>query len=217
MKHSNKNLPLLFKVENFLGPLEREVMLVIWKKGKINVGEVLKTLKTKKKLAYTTIMTVMDKLYKKGFLKREKIGKAYWYSPAVKENIIISNSLSWVFQDLAKSYGRKKVLLATLSLMPTFSNKLIKEYKKPVLLSFSFGIILAFFVYSLFELWQNLNFFGIFDYFKILLSEIVFYSKHWYLALLAIGENLPLINILTTTFLLFLIIFFSKKLIKLKD
>lgn len=217
MDNSNKNLPLLFKVENFLGPLEREVMLLVWKMEKVNVRQVLKILRNKRRFAYTTIMTVMDKLYKKGFLKREKIGKAYWYFPSFKENVLITESLSWVFKDLAKNYGRKKVLLATLCLMPSFSSKMVKTYKKPFLLSFSFVLILALFFYSLFELWQNLKFLGTIDFFKVLLSEIVVASDNWRLALFAFGENLPLINLSSSIFLFLITLLLIKKLIRLKE
>lgn len=217
MENSNKKLPLLFKVEDYLGPLEREVMLVIWELGKANVRQVLRTLRRKKKFAYTTIMTVMNRLYRKKFLKREKMGKAYYYFPAIEEKIIIANSLSFVFRDLAKNYGRKKVALATLSLMPSFSNKLIKTYRQPVLLSFSFGLIFLLAAYSLFDLYQNFSFFGVIDYLKILPLSVTNNSYHWRLFFLALKERLPLINIATTVILLILVVIFAKKLIRLRE
>ena len=58
-----------------VGELESEILTVLWKKDKTTVREALQSLKEKRVLAYTTVMTVMDNLYKKGFLKREKIKK----------------------------------------------------------------------------------------------------------------------------------------------
>jgi len=60
-----------------VGELESEILTVLWKKDKTTVREALQSLKEKRVLAYTTVMTVMDNLYKKGFLKREKIKKTY--------------------------------------------------------------------------------------------------------------------------------------------
>lgn len=213
MKDSNKNSPLLFKVENCLGPLELEVMFVLWQRRKAKVSEVLDVLKPKKRFAYTTIMTVMDKLHKKGFLKREKIGKAYCYSPVFGQNQVISNSLSLVFKDLGVSYGRKKVLAATLALVPTFSSKLIKTYKKSVLTSFSFAIVFALFIYSLFDLLKNLSFFGIFDYLNLLTVDAI--ANHNRLLFYALLENLPVINLASSLVLLILTVIFTKKLFKL--
>lgn len=77
--------PPLFLIRNNLGPLEDEVMRVVWKKKSLTVREVLETLRKVRTIAYTTVMTIMDSLYRKGFLKRVKIKKAYRYFPASKK------------------------------------------------------------------------------------------------------------------------------------
>jgi len=63
----------------FLGPLEIEVMEVAWLRGAGNVRDVADWLQ--RPLAYTTVMTTLDRLYKKGLLKREKQERAFVYSP----------------------------------------------------------------------------------------------------------------------------------------
>ena len=62
-----------------LGPLELEVMDVLWNSGARNVREVVKRMR--RELAYTTVMTTMDRLYKKGLLARELDERAFIYSP----------------------------------------------------------------------------------------------------------------------------------------
>jgi predicted transcriptional regulator len=62
-----------------LGPLELEVMDVLWSSGARNVREVVKRMQ--RELAYTTIMTTLDRLYKKGLLTREMDDRAFIYSP----------------------------------------------------------------------------------------------------------------------------------------
>ena len=70
------------KNEIQLGELESEVMAVVWDKGEATVHDVLTTLQPRRELAYTTVMTVMSRLAKKGLLRRRKVGKAYLYEPA---------------------------------------------------------------------------------------------------------------------------------------
>lgn len=55
----------------------------MWHRGEISVRELY--VEFASRLAYTTVMTTMDRLYKKGLLKRRKVGKAYIYVPALTE------------------------------------------------------------------------------------------------------------------------------------
>jgi predicted transcriptional regulator len=64
-------------LENSLGALEREVMAVAWDRGEINVREACAQLSSP--VAYTTVMTTMDRLFKKGLLARRKVGRAFVY------------------------------------------------------------------------------------------------------------------------------------------
>lgn len=62
-----------------LGPLEMQVMEVTWAVGRCSVRDVVEKLNSK--LAYTTVMTTLDRLFKKGLLEREKSERAFLYSP----------------------------------------------------------------------------------------------------------------------------------------
>jgi len=62
-----------------LGILEMEVMEVLWACGEGNVRDVAQ--KLKRPLAYTTVMTTLDRLFKKNLLDRRKSGRAFVYSP----------------------------------------------------------------------------------------------------------------------------------------
>lgn len=55
-----------------LGPLEAEVMRLVWEKGEVQVEEVHQALLWDRKIAYTTVMTVMSRLSTKGVLTRRK-------------------------------------------------------------------------------------------------------------------------------------------------
>ena len=54
-------------------------MEILWKQGESSVHQVAETLE--RPLAYTTVMTTLDRLYKKGLLERRKSERAYLYSP----------------------------------------------------------------------------------------------------------------------------------------
>ncbi|MGB8507583.1 MAG: BlaI/MecI/CopY family transcriptional regulator [Pyrinomonadaceae bacterium] len=64
-----------------LGKLEREVMEEVWRCGEATVADVEKTFD--QRVAYTTLMTTLDRLFKKNLLAREKSGRAFLYSPRV--------------------------------------------------------------------------------------------------------------------------------------
>ena len=60
-----------------LGPLEIQVMEVVWNRGECSVREVVEKLDSR--LAYTTVMTTLDRLFKKGLLDRDKSERAFVY------------------------------------------------------------------------------------------------------------------------------------------
>jgi predicted transcriptional regulator len=61
-----------------LGHLEEGVMQILWTHGEGNVRQVVERLT--RPLAYTTIMTTLDRLYKKGLLDRRREARAFIYS-----------------------------------------------------------------------------------------------------------------------------------------
>ncbi|MEV7869047.1 BlaI/MecI/CopY family transcriptional regulator [Streptomyces sp. NPDC088124] len=65
-----------------LGELEAEIMHRLWAWGRpATARDVLTDLNKKRPLAYSTVKTVADILYRKGMLRREKEGRAWVYEP----------------------------------------------------------------------------------------------------------------------------------------
>jgi len=62
-----------------LGPLEQQLLERLWDCGNATVRELLSD--GQLKLAYTTVMTTLDRLYKKGLLDRDAEGRAFRYWP----------------------------------------------------------------------------------------------------------------------------------------
>ena len=64
-----------------LGKLERQVLNEAWRRGELSVRDVYVTFG--EKIAYTTLMTTLDRLHKKRLLDRRKDGRAFLYVPAM--------------------------------------------------------------------------------------------------------------------------------------
>src|SRR5262245_44027451 len=73
-------------LHNSLGALEREILSICWTRRDVNVRTASAELKSP--VAYTTVMTTMDRLFKKGLLSRRKVNRAFVYNPtATREEI----------------------------------------------------------------------------------------------------------------------------------
>ena len=64
-----------------LAPLELECMSVLWPLGEGTVRDIHRQLAVSRPRAYTTIMTIMDRLAHKGIVTRHRVGRAYRYQP----------------------------------------------------------------------------------------------------------------------------------------
>lgn len=64
-----------------LGSLERQVLEETWRRGETSVRDVFAAFE--ERVAYTTLMTTLDRLYKKRLLSRRKDGRAFLYTPTV--------------------------------------------------------------------------------------------------------------------------------------
>lgn len=83
-----------------LGELEAHVMQIVWQQKKATVKDVFIELYPKRRLAYTTIMTVMRRLAEKGVLEQDRSTKTYLYTPKIDQErmafSIVENVLSKV-------------------------------------------------------------------------------------------------------------------------
>ena len=78
------------------GPLtevELEIMHVVWELGDATVKQVHDVLSARRPVAYTTVMTMLGLLARKGHLKREESGKAFVYRPAHTKGRVVSKML----------------------------------------------------------------------------------------------------------------------------
>ena len=91
------------------GELEAAIMRELWERAEpATVRDVLASLSASRKLAYTTVMTVMDNLHRKGQLTREMSGRAWLYRPVRTR----AEHAAALLQDvLAESGDRQEVLM----------------------------------------------------------------------------------------------------------
>ena len=100
-------------LDSRLGSLEREVMAVVWTAGEINVREVCERLGTA--VAYTTVMTTMDRLFKKRLLSRRKVGRAFVYAAAATRHEMEGAVATELVQSLLQRHGGEPLpLLSSL-------------------------------------------------------------------------------------------------------
>ena len=70
---------------------ELEIMKVVWERPASTVRDVYETLRERKSVAYTTVMTMMNILETKGHLVKRAEGRAYVYEPAQAKTQVISS------------------------------------------------------------------------------------------------------------------------------
>jgi predicted transcriptional regulator len=94
-----------------LGPLERRVMARLWAAGPQTVGEVLGALNdgSDRRLAYTTVMTILVRLHEKGLVTRGKEGRNYRYTAAVDEGSLGAELGRRELNRLIERYGAASV------------------------------------------------------------------------------------------------------------
>jgi predicted transcriptional regulator len=66
-----------------LTPLELDIMKAVWRDAPITVRDVQASIRPLRKLAYTTVLTIMDRLYHKGFLTRTLQSRTHFYRSAI--------------------------------------------------------------------------------------------------------------------------------------
>ncbi|NOK63459.1 MAG: BlaI/MecI/CopY family transcriptional regulator [Chloroflexi bacterium AL-N10] len=90
-----------------LGPLETEIMQNLWENSKGTVRSVHRVLSERRSLAYTTVLTCMQRLTKKGLLIQtpSETGPAYIYTPAISMPDFHKLVVQQVLTSLLEDYG----------------------------------------------------------------------------------------------------------------
>ncbi len=99
-------------LENTLGALEREAMALVCSHGEISVRDACGQLGST--VAYTTVMTTMDRLFKKGLLARRKVGRAFLYRASATREEMEGAVAAELVQSLLQRDGEPLPILSSL-------------------------------------------------------------------------------------------------------
>lgn len=115
-----------------LGRLEQSVMKEIWRNREMSVRQMTDSLNNR--VAYTTVMTTLDRLYKKGLVERRKEGRAFLYSPRFSPEELEQNMASDVISDLldAESESVKPILACMVDAVSDRDRDLLDELERLV-------------------------------------------------------------------------------------
>ena len=95
-----------------LGPLEDEILRLLWSRGDATVRELIDDSAVEG--AYTTIMTTLDRLYKKGLLERAPEGRAFRYRPKQSEMELNQHLVAAGLKELLSSAGQQDAPISFL-------------------------------------------------------------------------------------------------------
>ena len=121
-------------VDQVLGELEAVVMSRLWEHPDVTAREIHSRLQSRD-LALTTILTVLDRLHRKGLVDRERIGRAFTFRPAVGKGDFEAQVTHDVLQGLLKESSRPILntfvdLVASDEALLDELEQLVREKKK---------------------------------------------------------------------------------------
>lgn len=95
------------RIENVLGPLGAAVMRIAWDEGEVSVNTALPLLRARqgRDSAYTTVMTILARLFERGLLERRKVGRLYVYRPTRSETATMEYLSERAVEDVLARYG----------------------------------------------------------------------------------------------------------------
>src|SRR5262245_24312652 len=104
-----------------LTALELDIMKAVWRQPPITVRDVQAEIRPGRQLAYTTVMTIMDRLYHKGFLKRTLQSRTHYYEPAIDYSEVRDEAVEILIESFFGSREKLKEFLdgeATSEILP---------------------------------------------------------------------------------------------------
>ena len=99
-----------------ISELEALIMNTVWELKQCSIRDVSNKFKPKKKLAYTTVATVLQRLYEKGLVKKEEEGSVLLYSPKISK----------------KTYGERIASIFTNNFFNTFGDVAVASFAESI-------------------------------------------------------------------------------------
>lgn len=113
-----------------LGSLEEAVMNIIWHDGRVSVRQVVDRINRRRRVAYTTVMTVMYRLCKKEILKRFRDGSgAYMYQAVQDKKDFLREVSRKMIEKLLQQYG-EVAIAQFINVVGTSNRKELAQWKR---------------------------------------------------------------------------------------
>jgi predicted transcriptional regulator len=90
----------------FFGSLESQIMPILWRDGQTTVKQVHQELIDWRDIAYTTVMTTMERLAEKGVLNRRREGPAYIYALALSREEYAAQAVRLIIDEVLDQDAR---------------------------------------------------------------------------------------------------------------
>ena len=111
-------------------PGELEILQVLWQRGPSTVREVMRVLNPTRRRAYTTVMSLMNVMFEKGLVKRERRGQAFVYRPRAPRKKTLS---AMVGDLLGRAFdGSASAMVAHLLEQANLSEDELEEIRQAV-------------------------------------------------------------------------------------
>ena len=125
MAHSGRDAP------EFRGDLQAEVMAAVWRLGEAKVEDIRALQPARRRSAYTTIQTVLNRLTERGLLARRRDGNAFIYRARLDEAEYLARSIGGRLR-LVSPQTRQAVLLNLVDEMSEAEARAVANYAKRV-------------------------------------------------------------------------------------
>jgi predicted transcriptional regulator len=119
------------------GTLQEQVMRIVWELGKATVDDVRAEQPRRRRPAYTTVQTVLNRLVDRGLLVRERRGRAFVYRPAYNESEVVAHAIGARLADASHEARRAALLNLVEGLDPDelddvarLANRIRRERRK---------------------------------------------------------------------------------------
>lgn len=111
-----------------LSKLEQQVMEIVWVHQESSVRNVLEEIKKDKEVAYTTVLTILQRLEEKGFVKKKEVGKMHVYLSKISKEAYSKTVAESFVHNFINSFGNIAIASFAESI-----DKLPKEKRKYLL------------------------------------------------------------------------------------
>lgn len=112
-----------------LGELEQQVMNIVWKYKGCSIRNIVSNIQKKRKIAYTTVATILQRLYEKELVDRKQEKHGYWYFAKISKESYIKNLASSFLRKMTHSFGDLAItsFAETLDSLPNKKKKYLLE------------------------------------------------------------------------------------------